>query len=330
MTPLNCLRTCRLRSVMTVVTTVLAFGSGAGCVPVLSRVLVSAPNRFHPFPARVNPTALVERCWGVDEQFWVDVGPPAASLYVSILEPSAAGPLRGTILVLHGIRTTSRSMLGTASLLAEAGYRAVLVDLRGHGRSSGEWLTYGVQEAADLSQVLDALESRGLVSGPVGVYGISYGATTAIHLAGRDSRVAAVVAVAPFDALTTEAPHYYRTILPGSDWFVPDETFAAAIADAGRLADFDPGLASAALAVQSTAASVLILHGADDWLVPPSQSAAIEAAAPGHVQREVLPDLGHTSIWFDPASQVAGKTLAWFDEHLARRPNRISSPVPNP
>jgi pimeloyl-ACP methyl ester carboxylesterase len=48
-------------------------------------------------------------------------------------------------------------MLPAAKELAEAGYRAVLVDLRGHGRSTGKYTTFGVQAAKDLSQVIDAL-----------------------------------------------------------------------------------------------------------------------------------------------------------------------------
>ena len=52
-----------------------------------------------------------------------------------------------------------------------AGYRAVLVDLRGHGRSTGKYLTYGVQEAQDISQVIDALEQQQLIAGEIGVLG---------------------------------------------------------------------------------------------------------------------------------------------------------------
>ena len=53
------------------------------------------------------------------------------------------------------------------------GFRVIAPDLRGHGRSTGEWLTYGVQESRDLSQLLAAL--RIPPSLPVGVMGGSYG-----------------------------------------------------------------------------------------------------------------------------------------------------------
>ena len=155
----------------------------AGCAPLLGELLVSTPNRFNPFvqTGRLAPPA--RQVLGVDQQFRVPVDSATAELAVSVVEPRPAGSPKGTVLVLHGIWARSFWMLGTAQMLAEAGYRAVLVDLRGHGRSTGDFLTFGPGEARDLSQVIDDLDRRNLISGRLGVYGISYGATTSIHLA---------------------------------------------------------------------------------------------------------------------------------------------------
>jgi alpha-beta hydrolase superfamily lysophospholipase len=72
---------------------------------------------------------------GVDQQFQVKVGPPEASLSVSVIEPEGGiEQTKGTVLVLHGVHTRSFWMLRQVKDLAGAGYRAVLVDLRGHGR----------------------------------------------------------------------------------------------------------------------------------------------------------------------------------------------------
>src|SRR5258706_4821522 len=163
----------------------------------MPRSIVYAPNT----DKKINPaddpsqSRLVEL--GVNRQLRVDVGPPPASLAVWIIEPPTNSSTRGTVLVLHGVQDKKTSMLDIGRRLATAGYRAVLVDGRGHGRSSGQWLTYGVLESRDLSQLLDALATQDLLAGKVGVYGVSYGAAAGIMLAGRDARVAAAVAVAP-------------------------------------------------------------------------------------------------------------------------------------
>ena len=88
-------------------------------------------------------------------------------------------------------------MLPAARKLARDGYRVVLVDLRGCGRSSGEWISWGGIEIHDMSQLLDELHRRGLADDRVGVVGFSYGGSLGIQLAAVDRRVKAVVALRP-------------------------------------------------------------------------------------------------------------------------------------
>ena len=52
-----------------------------------------------------------------------------------------------------------------ALVLAKAGYRVVLVDLRGHGHSTGDRIYFGGIERTDLVQCLDALTQRHVLRG---------------------------------------------------------------------------------------------------------------------------------------------------------------------
>src|SRR5208283_1130225 len=99
----------------------------AGGTQPLAVVIASVPNRINPWAAEANPLPPIERLLGVDQQFWVKVGPPEASLSVSLVEPRAKSPSpRGTILVVHGVLDRSAVMLPQARALADSGYRAVL------------------------------------------------------------------------------------------------------------------------------------------------------------------------------------------------------------
>jgi pimeloyl-ACP methyl ester carboxylesterase len=295
-----------------------AAGAELRGAPPLAEVMASTPNRINPWAADANPLPPVERLLGVDQQFWVKVGPPEASLSVSVVEPQGKSQSpRGTILVLHGLLARSAVMLPVARALAGSGYRTVLVDLRGCGRSSGKYMTFGLQEAKDLSQVIDALEQKGLRAGGVGVYGISYGATTSIHLAAVDRRVRAVVAVEPFSTAREEVPHFGRVMVPGVGWLISDKMYQESLDEAGRIAHFDPDEADAVRAIQRTTAPVLIIHGMNDWVVPHRQSERLHAAALDHSELVSIPWLGHVALWVDPGGHVVRRAGDWFDRWLA-------------
>jgi pimeloyl-ACP methyl ester carboxylesterase len=280
------------------------------CDGPLATLMVSTPNRFNPLVCECNPLPPIEAI-GTDQHFTVSVGPPKAALSVSVVEPSSGGipaPAKGTVLVVHGIFGRSLTMLHTAHRLAEAGYRAVLVDLRGHGRSTGEYLTYGTQEARDLSQVIDVLQARGLAGGPIGVYGISYGATTSIHLAALDRRVKAVVAVEPFSMVRSELAHFAA--------IVPQQTFEQALREAGCIAGFDPDGSDAADAIGRTSAPVLLMHGTDDWIVPYWNSVLLRQEAVAPCELVTFPQRGHQSLWLDFDGELARRAVQWFDRWL--------------
>ena len=135
---------------------------------------------------------------------------------------------KGTILLLHGILLSKESMLPWGFSFAQAGFRVVLVDLRGHGHSGGQWIGFGAFELYDLKALLDQLQVRGLIQGKLGVLGISYGGSIGLQLAGTDERVGAVVALAPFSDPRRGTLQFLRGSQPGlaGNWR-EDEFFKA-------------------------------------------------------------------------------------------------------
>jgi alpha-beta hydrolase superfamily lysophospholipase len=252
-----------------------------------AHAIVDAPNQARP------PELINRPINSAAGEQGVDVGPPAARLAVEVVEPKL--PPRATIFVLHGIRSHKESLHHWAKHLSEAGYRAVLVDSRGHGHSTGDWLTYGVQESRDLSQLVDALH----VEGPIGVMGTSYGAATAIEWTAREPRVRATVAVAPFASLRDIVPVYTPRTIPVIGWLVPHFVQMRTVDAAGRLAGFDPDAASPRAAARDTHTPILLIHGNQDATVPPRQSELIAEGAPS-VTLARLDAQDHDHISGDP------------------------------
>jgi hypothetical protein len=127
-----------------------------GCTDRLARGIIKGPNTGRVVLATDDPNDDDIADIGVDRQLRIDVSRDVApaSLSVWVLEPPEKP--KATVFVLHGHADCKESFLPTAQAFKSAGYRAVLVDLRGHGHSSGEYLTFGVQESRDLVEVLDA------------------------------------------------------------------------------------------------------------------------------------------------------------------------------
>jgi alpha-beta hydrolase superfamily lysophospholipase len=237
----------------------------------------------------------------------IAVGPPPATLSIRVVGPPSP---RGTVFLLHGIRDTKESMRDLASALVTHGYRAVLVDSRGHGRSSGDVLTYGVQESRDLTAIADTLARQGRIAGEIGVLGFSYGAATAIAWAAHDERVRALVAVAPFASLRDVVLGYLPMKLPS---FYVDKALARAAERGG----FDPDEASPLAANTVTRAAVLIVHGADDAKIPVAQARRIAEAGRDHTTLVVVDRAGHDDLVGSREANLAARAPRWFDEHLA-------------
>ena len=253
----------------------------SGCVQSLAERAVRAPNQQSeriyrpPTPVELSDTLKDTT------QLRVTVGPPEASLYVWISQPDtrpvnitfsftrahsdahivrkpATTPTTapeklpyGTIFLLCGIgeRQEMGPYILYKEMLVTEGFRVVQVDLRGHGRSTVQWITYGVVESHDLVQVLDELEKRRLVDGPVGAMGISYGASVAIEWAGIDPRVKAIVALEPFATFKDAAHDAAPLVLGHWRWLFSDAEIDRAVEAAGRLAGFDPQQASPLAAI---------------------------------------------------------------------------------
>lgn len=281
----------------------------------LARAFVTAPNTGKTVDPTQDPPLGSLR--GVHRQFRVEG--EGVSLAVWVIEPGggAEGRLpRGTVLLIHGINASKQSMLALGGRLAAAGYRVVLPDLRGHGRSSGAWCTFGRHESRDMVRVADELEHRGLLAGPLMELGQSLGGAVAIQHAAIDARVRCVVSLSTFESYRSVVPLYVRRALPWVWWTILPGTIDRAIDHAGAIADFNPDDASPAHAIAAMKTPVLLLHGTADRNIPPSHAHAIHAAAPDHCELTLIPAAGH-NLPHDPAhlDEVARRSLDWLEDH---------------
>ena len=246
----------------------------------------------------------------------VPVGPPDGELDVWVFDPE--GEARATVITAHGLWDDKRSRVGFARHLARLGARMVLVDLRGHGGSTGERLSYGVIEGRDLQQVLDALDARGWLARPVGVHGSSYGGAVAHQLAGLDPRVRAVVTVSSFADLHRVMRAYADGSWPLLAWALPDAGLRLFADRAAAIGGFDARATDVVPGIERSTADVLLFHGDRDEVIPIEQAMRIQrACAPRGCRLVRLAGLDHEAAMHSVPARREG--LSFLRDRLRLR-----------
>lgn len=215
----------------------------------------------------------------------------------------------GTVVLLHGYGLDQDSMLPWAFWLGERGWQSVLVDLRGHGRSSGRSISFGPVEAMELTALLTHLRSSGRAPGPVVALGVSYGAAIALRWAGEDPRLDSAVAIAPYSQLDVAIENVRADF---ASW-VP----AAWIRAGARRLPEVLGVAGEELDTLRVLARrpipALFLAGANDTIAPPGAVEALQNVSSPGSRLWVLHGSNHEALPFR-FQEMAPIVERWMDE----------------
>jgi pimeloyl-ACP methyl ester carboxylesterase len=159
--------------------------------------------------------------------------------------------------------------------------------------------------------MLDELERRHLISGPVGVLGDSYGAALALRWATRDTRIRTVVAMAPYDRLGDAMEGLRKTYCP----WVPRSWVRQAAEKLPRLVGVGPDGLNTTSAIGDRAFPAFLISGESD---PVASQPGIEALARKlgpETQVQRLPRSGHEEIPYE-FDALNTPVRDWFDRHL--------------
>jgi len=313
-----------------------------GCGSFVAHRMVQAPNSYASWLA---PSARVLLSFDPNlltnsPARFADVGPPAARLRYRVVEPAeyhlkvrstnwsergevryqftfgakrpqtnvwTAAP-RGTVFLLHGYGLAEFSMVPWAWCLAQEGWRCVLVDLRGHGRSTGKEIYYGLKESRDMSQLLDVLMDRNQIAAPVAVMGESYGAALALRWQTTDPRVRTVVAIAPYVVLSNAVmniSHDYAGFLPRFVIRAGLEKLPGVLGVPGEELD-------TSTVVARHPVTALFITSSEDTVIPPSEVRGLfQEALPGS-ELIVVPGATHETVPYR-FSELVPPVLAWLN-----------------
>jgi fermentation-respiration switch protein FrsA (DUF1100 family) len=193
------------------------------------------------------------------------------------------------IVLVHGIHANRAALMPEAKILAQAGYHLLMIDLRGHGYSGDDYLTYGYREAWDVQAAVDYLAAAPGVK-QVGVLGISMGGAAAVRAAGLEPRIKAVVVESSYSSLPAAVEDAFDKFS-----VFPKRPFAPLVINiVERIVGVNINQVDSArdLATLSPRA-VLIIHGANDGLFPVSHALKMYTSAREPKELWIIEGLDH-------------------------------------
>jgi hypothetical protein len=203
-------------------------------------------------------------------------------------------PHRPTVVWFHGNGELIDGLVGVAERFAAADIGFVAMEYRGYGRSAGEGKPSEPGLYSDALTLLDALETetRGPGEGIV-LVGYSLGSGVAGEMASR-GRGRALVLISPFTSMTDMASRL-APILP-TRWLVAER--------------FDTLSKAPKIAMPA-----LVLHGAEDELVPFDMGYALARAIHG-ADFVSVPDGHHADMLHADDGMVLSRIVTFAEEHV--------------
>lgn len=231
-----------------------------------------------------------------------------------LLRAPSTTAARGSVLLMHGIRSDRQSMVGRARFLSKLGYHTLCIDLQAHGESAGDHITMGHLESQNAAAAVAWLQ-REFPSTPVAVIGSSLGGVAAL-LARYESPPQAIVVEAVFaDVPTAVANRLEMRFGPWARPLHPLLTFQAVWLLGLNLEELSP-----VAAAHRVPCPLLVIHGAGDLHAKIGEGRAIYDQAPGRKEFWEIPGAAHVNLHRFATSEYESRVAHFLSVSLPPSP----------
>lgn len=232
-----------------------------------------------------------------------------------------AQPQQGAVILVHG-RDAGRGeggkgpSLALADRLRDVGMSVLLIDLRGHGRSSPARLSYGWHERHDVLGAVDFLRERGYAPGRIGVLGVSLGAGTAALAAVDEPAIGALVLDSAFASFEQMLGRQFARLPRLPCWLLPGTLAAVQLLLGVDLRRVQP----LSCMPQLRGRPALVIHSQGDRFVPATDAHALAEACGGECWR--TDSEGHSGSYRALPLAYEIRVASFFARHLDVLPPR--------
>lgn len=192
----------------------------------------------------------------------------------------------------HGYKgSATRDFCGGGMIPKQTGHNMLIIEQRGHGKSGGCTLSFGINEKKDCMAWIYYVMDRFGKKTNIFLYGVSMGASTVLFASGLNlpSNVKGIIADSPYSS----APKIIKKVVEKDMkipwWLVSFVVYSSAFI----FGHFRLGEGDVIQYVKKAKLPILIIHGDDDRFVPCEMSKDIYEANTKYIKREVFEGAGH-------------------------------------
>lgn len=220
---------------------------------------------------------------------------------------------KSVIIMAHGYKSNRSIMLKRAQMLARHGYGILLLDLRTHGESDGELVTFGLKEVQDIDAAYRYLLTRSEIdANKIGALGCSMGGTVVLLSAAQNPGIKAVVSESTYATLNDAIPSSVANtglppllFAPFVEWF------------AEKIGGFNASQISAIAHIREISPRpVFVMQGGKDLVVIPQSGQNLYDAASEPRQLWWDPNVAHMAFADEQPAEYERRVVAFFDQYL--------------
>ena len=168
-------------------------------------------------------------------------------------------------IVVHGYGGSGKLMSAKAKYFYKMGYNVLIPDLRGHGKSEGEYIGMGWKDRLDIINWINFI-IKGNSNSKIVLHGTSMGAATVLMASGEDlpSNVKAIIADCAYTSIWDAFNYELETYLKLPSSYILNVTNIVTQLKAG----YSLREGSTLDAVKKSTVPILYIHGDSDKFVP--------------------------------------------------------------
>ena len=168
-------------------------------------------------------------------------------------------------IVVHGYGGSGKLMSDKSKYFYDMGYNVLIPDLRGHGKSEGDYIGMGWKDRLDIISWINFITKEN-PNAEIVLHGTSMGAATVLMTSGENlpSNVKAIVADCAYTSAWDEFSYQLETYLKVPSYYILNVTNMVTKLKAG----YSLKEASALESVKKATVPILFIHGDKDKFVP--------------------------------------------------------------